>query len=242
MKYVLILASLLMAGFVYGAEPVEEKSLGESLQRGAEKVSNEMIEAYRNTSEAALNSRQNHSATLLLSYSPLDLIMPSKLGANVAWHSSADVLYEIDYSSSSVKVSVASVDLSKVSETRTSLLKRKFNGGAFNWYWGVHYNSLSARVDPRVMATADAGTSDLINVQTLGLSIGVGHRWVFKDNFSVGVDWFSWAQPLFTLKRDAVFLNATNDSNYRDDMDTALKIMGYFPRWAAFKVYLGYSF
>lgn len=221
---------------------IQAKAVGEDLVKDAEKATNAVLDAYRNSSEAAFDSRKKNTATILLSYSPLDLVLSSKLGANIAWHADADVLYELDYSYSSVKASIESVDLSKMSETRISLLKRKFNGGTFNWYWGAHYNALNAHFNSQWMGTAPNGTSDLLDVQTLGLSIGVGHRWVFKENFSFGIDWFSWAQPLVILTKKADFLDATTNSNYKDDVDTALKVIGYFPRWAAFKLYLGYSF
>jgi hypothetical protein len=65
---------------------------------------------------------------------------------------------------------------------------------------------------------------------------------VYKERWSLGVDWFSWAQPFVILKKDADFLNQTTDDDYKDDIDVAMKVMAYFPRWAAFKLYLGYSF
>jgi hypothetical protein len=241
MKYAVLLISLFINLSVYAAEEAPKEGVGEKIMHGAEKASNAMLDAYRDSSELAVESRRLHSATVLLHYSPLELLLPSKIGATFAWHRDEDTLYELEYSHSSVKASIESADLSSMEETRISLLKRNFGGGAFHWFWGVNYNSTNAHVSPLLMGTSQ-GNSDLIDVQTLGLTIGVGHRWVFKENFSFGVDWFSWAQPLVSLKRSASFVDETNNSEYRDDVDTALKVIGYFPRWAAFKFYLGYSF
>lgn len=217
------------------------QNMADKLVQGAQKASDVMIEAYRNTSEAALFSRQNYSATLLISYSPLELLLPSKIGATAVWHRDANTLYELDFAYSSIKASIESADLSSMNETRISLLKRNFGGGAFHWFWGFNYNSTNAHINELLMGTA-GGSSDVITVQTLGMTVGVGHRWALGKDFSVGVDWFSWAQPLYILKKEAPFLDQTTNSEYKDDIDVALKVIGYFPRWAAFKMYLGYSF
>ncbi|KYG66637.1 hypothetical protein AZI86_06215 [Bdellovibrio bacteriovorus] len=238
----LVLCVGVSAGAAEEVAGKNEKDIGEKITEGAQKASNAMIDAYRSSSEAAYDSRKNNGATVLLSYSALELVLPSKMGATVAWHKDADTLYELDYSYSSVSASAHHFDLASMKETRISLLKRNFGGGAFHWFWGVNYNAFRATINESFMNTAINGASDVFNVQTLGLTLGVGHRWVFYDRFSFGIDWFSWAQPLVILKKEAPFVdNSTNQEN-KDDIDTALKIVGYFPRWAAFKIYLGYSF
>ncbi len=242
MKKIFAIVSFLISISVFAAEEAPKSDLGEDLKKGAEKVSNSMIEAYRTSSERALDSRKAHSATVLFSYSPLDLLLPSKTGGNFAWHGDADTLYELDYSASSVKIGIQGADLSAMKETRISLLKRNFSGGAFNWYWGVNYNAMNAHISQVLMSTTGNGVSDLVDVQTLGLSIGVGHRWVIKEKWSLGVDWFSWAQPLAILKKEAPFINETSNGEYKGDIDKVLTVAGYFPRWAAFKLYIGYSF
>ena len=200
-----------------------------------------MIYAYRYTIESALESRKNHKATLLLGYSPLELLLPSKFGATAAWHADANTLYELDYYYSSISVAIQDAKLSEMNETRISLLKRNFDGGAFHWFWGFNYNSTNAKISELLMATS-SGSSDIMTVQTLGMTLGVGHRWTIGKDFTIGVDWFSWAQPLMILKKEAPFVEETTSADYKDDVDVALKVMGYFPRWAAFKMYVGYSF
>lgn len=247
-KSLKVIATLLVLFVGLSAFAAEEaanpndKNIGEKITEGAQKASNAMIDAYRSTSEAAYDSRKASSATVLLSYSPLELVLPSKTGATVAWHKDADTLYELDYSYSSVSAGAQHLDLASMKETRISLLKRNFGGGAFHWFWGANYNSFRASIAETFMNTATNGTSDVFNVETLGLTIGVGHRWVFYDRFSFGVDWFSWAQPVVILKKEAPFVDNSTSQQNKDDIDTALKIVGYFPRWAAFKMYLGYSF
>lgn len=242
MKAFATLLVFLVGLSAFASEETEEKNLGDKITEGAQKASNAMVDAYRATGEAAYELRNETSATVLLHYSPLDLLLPSKIGATMDWHADAETLYEIDYSYSSIKASISSADLSKMSETRISLLKRNFGSGAFHWFWGFNYNSTEAGINETLMNTAGGGVSDVLTVQSLGMTVGVGHRWALGKNFSFGVDWFSWAQPLVLLKKEAPFVDATTNPDYKDDIDTALKVIGYFPRWAAFKMYLGYSF
>lgn len=216
--------------------------LAETAGEKVEQVTNQAIAAYRQAGASAQISRAVNSATVLLHYSSFDLVLPSKMGATIAWHKDGNVLYELEYLSSSVSAPYVVSDLASMSETRVSLLKRNFSsGGTFNWYWGGSYNASNVHVSQALMNN-NPGASDMLDVSTLGLSFGLGNRWVFKENFSVGVDWFTWSQPLFILKKEAAYLDSASNENDRDKVDTILKVIGYFPRWSAFKVSVGYSF
>lgn len=243
MKFFLAILILVLGVSAFASEDdsAASKNAADKIAEGANKVSDAVADAYHASNDMAFNSRKIHNASLLLSYSPLELLLPSKIGATAAWHADGNTLYELDYSYSSIKASIESANLSEMNETRISLLKRNFSSGAFHWFWGAHYNSTRASINPTLMNTA-GGISDVITVQTLGLTFGFGHRWVFTERLSFGVDWFSWAQPFVILKKEAPFIDATTSEEYRDDVDTALKVIGYIPRWAAFKMYLGYSF
>jgi hypothetical protein len=81
--------------------------------------------------------------------------------------------------------------------------------------------------------------ADLIDVQTLGLDLGFGHRWYFENNFSFSIDWLGISQPLVTLKKEAAFLSSSSSS--QTDVDNVQKSMDLFaviPRLYTLKVQL----
>jgi hypothetical protein len=214
---------------------VKEKSV-EAAEK-AEVKTNESVE-----------KRKNYDYGAHLIYSPIDLVIPGKYGASVYMASEdKNSQYELQWVRGSYSLSLLSVDFGKIVDQRISLLKRNFSqSGNFNWYYGLSYITFEGTLGASILNTLPSGQSlnaDLIDVQTLGLDLGFGHRWYFENNFSFSIDWLGISQPLVTLKKEAAFLSSSSSS--QTDVDNVQKSMDLFaviPRLYTLKVSLGYNF
>jgi hypothetical protein len=180
-------------------------------------------------------------------YSYFDLILPSKYGFSLGYIDSPKDTYEFEYLRASVSIPVSVVkDLGSFSEVRMSLLDRHFfSEGSFNALWGVVYNSNKLEIGNTILSRISSQSIPQVKpleVDTLGLVGGVGNRWRFSHGITFGADWFTWAQPLIIIKKENQFRGlATNESD-KNNIDTAVKVLSYFPRLSVLKVNLGISF
>lgn len=179
-------------------------------------------------------------------YSPLDFLIPSKTGAAVLYRTSKDSAWELEYSNGSVKVPFIIKDLGEVAETRISLNRRHSNGGAgFQFFYGLFYQSFTLRLGNEILSRVTGGaipSIELIEIGSVGASIGLGYRWHLKDRYVLGVDGAAWAQPMMNTKRSTPFLDAATNTTDRDNVDTAVKLIQYMPRFSLLKVSAGVEF
>jgi len=180
-------------------------------------------------------------------YSYFDLILPSKYGFSLGYIESPKDTYEFEYLRASVSIPVSVVkDLGSFSEVRMSLMDRHFFGeGTFNGLWGVVYNSNKLEIGNGILSRISSqGVPRVkpLQVDTLGVVGGVGNRWLFSNGIAFGVDWFTWAQPLIVIKKENQFRDVATNENDKNNIDTAVKALGYFPRLSILKVNLGMAF
>lgn len=83
---------------------------------------------------------------------------------------------------------------------------------------------------------------DLVSIEALGFNVAIGNRWTFDHNITLGIDWISWAQPVAVTNKKSAFLDSSANEEDKDDVDTALKIISYFPRFSFLKLQLGILF
>lgn len=181
----------------------------------------------------------------LLTYSPIDLLIPSKIGASFGYMESADKIWEFEYLRGSLSAPFVVGDLGKMTDERVSVMKRSYSGSnSFNFSYGITYYNFSLRLGSDILSRVSGGQGamDMIQIQSLGVNLGLGHRWSIAKNITAGVDWVSWSQPLLTLKKDAAFLDQANDANDKDDVDKAVKLITYFPRFVFLKLQVGVLF
>jgi hypothetical protein len=179
-----------------------------------------------------------------INYSALDTLIPSKIGATVGYLPSSMTSLELDYLTASLSVPFILKDLGEISDSRLSLLHRAFaKKGSFNFFYGVTYFDLKAHAGSKIMQTV-AGTpsTDLVSVQSLGFLAGLGNRWTIGNRITLGVDWISWAQPVFTLKRENALSQYLPNQSDKDLLERALSLGSYFPRLSLLKVQVGMVF
>lgn len=182
----------------------------------------------------------------LLSYAPYDLIIPSKFGFSFGLVSSSENTWEFEYLRGKVSSPVIIEDLGSMTDERYSIIRRSYFGfESFNLSYGLSYFSFAAHLGDRFLNSVSGQSYpsiDLIQVKSLGLNVGVGNRWVWNQNFLFGVDWASWSQPLYVVKRESEFVDFATDQDDKDTVDRALSVVAYFPRFSIFKMQLGLLF
>ena len=82
----------------------------------------------------------------------------------------------------------------------------------------------------------------MVEVQNLGVTIGLGNRWQLKNRFVFGVDWLQMNLPLASLKASAPFINETFDGKARDRVETFVKVLRHTPTFVFLKLQFGMSF
>lgn len=180
----------------------------------------------------------NSNLAVFLQYGPVDLLLPSKLGAAVHWDG-----WEVEYLGSSIKVPWILKDLGSMSDKRFQVIRRRSLSG-WQFAWGFSYNSFHISLGDGFLSRLTGGlypNVDLVEITTLGAvaSFGYRHRW---GNWLGGVEILGWAQPLITMKSSAPFLDSVTNQDDRAAVQTTIDLIRYFPRWSIAKISAGYSF
>lgn len=190
--------------------------------------------------------RQLSKYLFLGTYSPVDLIIPSKLGLTLGQTKSVDKTWELEFLRGNFAIPFLIDDLGEISDLRFSFIARSYAGrNSFNFSYGLSYFDFSARLGNKYLASVSgtpSGSVDLLKIQTLGAHVGIGNRWTIDKNFTFGVDWISWSQPLLLVQRDDDYLTATNSAPDRDAIEKALGLISYFPRISVLKIQIGVLF
>lgn len=195
--------------------------------------------------EVSSLSRVERKFTVLLAYSPIDLILPSKTGGSLTWNEDDQVSYDLEYMGANLSVPFVVDDLGSFKDRRVSLTKRAFRGRtSFHFFYGLSYFETTIHLGNQYLDQVSGAprSIDLVGVKSLGVVWGIGNRWIFKPGFTVGLDWFSWAQPLIVVDRDQEILNYISNEDTRDTIRETLNLTSYFPRFVLLKVQLGWSF
>lgn len=209
---------------------------------------NDTIQRYGHaTNTPAHHPDKNYG--LFLIYSPIDLLIPGKVGGSF-YFSSEDRMnqYEISYlrASLSINQTIGDANVASMTEQKITFLNRHLsNHSGFNWFYGLSYATLESRLGKEYINSLPPGTThdpDLLQVDVLALDIGFGNRWYFDSGITLGVDWLGVTQPLATLKKKESFTDQTSSQSDKDDVEKFINIMTSFPRLYTLKVQLGYSF
>ncbi len=189
--------------------------------------------------------REASSYLVMGSYSPVDLLIPGKIGLTAGLTAGADKTWELEYLKGSLSVPSVINDLGSMNDERVSLIGRSYFGNnSFNFGYGITYFNFNVHIGDDLLNRAGGvyPSADLIVIQTLGVNLSLGNRWTFNRNFTLGVDWISWAQPFFMLKKQSGFEDQTNNPDDKDTVEKAIGLISYFPRFAVCKLQLGILF
>ncbi len=238
MRFVILMGVFFMSELSW----CEEGKILETPQAQIEEVAQKVEKSL----ETTRTRREQKDYLGLINYAPLDLLIPSKLGLTLGLIRDGNTSWELEYLRGSVSVPFVVDDLGSMTDQRISLIRRSYFGrNSFNIGYGIHYNDLQVKLGSDILSRLTSGAVpeiDLIKIQSLGFNLSVGNRWHFQKNITLGVDWISWSQPVFVTKKDTVFLDYVTNPEDREDVDTAVRLTSYFPRFSFFKIQLGILF
>ena len=205
-------------------------------------------EAQPDKSTASMTSRElrelnRHS--FLVNYSFFDTWIPGKYGATYAFNASPSGSWEVEYLRGSISVPFFIEDLGKITDQRLTLMYRSFSQrNSFSFLYGANYSSFKFQLGPDYLATitgGNASTFDVVSVETLGITWGMGNRWQINKAI-ISFDWFVINIPVVVLESEAPFLEATASESSKEDIRDVLDIIEKFPTLAILKFQLGFSF
>ncbi len=219
------------------------------LDPGAEGPSEEIADeaGERPAPMTGARARRDQSTVVVLgSFVPVDLLIPSKVGGTIGWISSADQTLEFEYLVGSIQAPFVVGDIGSMTDTRMSLIRRTYNDrNSFNFFAGVTYFMFDIHVGNDILSRLNVATFpdlDLISQRAVGVVIGLGNRWTFDRNITLGIDWFSWSQPIWVTQRENQILNYMSNQKDRDAVNDAIEVISYLPRLSFLKVQLGIGF
>lgn len=184
--------------------------------------------------------------TILGHYSQIDLILPAKMGLAIGRRDSERSMWEFEFTHGRFTPFFIE-DIGTFTEDRYTIKRRMTgeDGAGFQWFYGLFYQKFDLSIGNALLSRLTGGSYpsvDLISIGGIGTTIGVGYRWIFKKNFLLGVEALAWSQPLFTTSKDTKFLDIVSNQNDRDNANTAVRVMQYFPRVTVAKIELGCTF
>lgn len=216
-----------------------------AIEKAAESIKNSTQSFSKELSSTKLR-RESSKYVLLANYSPIDLIILSKYGISLGWSPSVSKTWELEYLRGTVSIPFLVKDLGQMSDERISLMARSYSSrNSFNISYGLTYFDFSMHLGDQLLNRVSGGTypsMDLVRLQSLGFNLGIGNRWVFQHNITLGVDWLAWSQPVVMLSKKSVFLDHATNSQDRDDVSNAMDVISYFPRLTLLKIQFGMVF
>jgi len=232
-------------------EKVKEKSgeayeyskekAGEAVDYGAEKSKD-----LRRSLGAARERRGNSQWTFTGNYSLFEMWVLTKYGVTVGYNRSPSSTYEFEYMRGSLGFGYFGLDIGKISEERFALLWRSYGRrNSFSFVSGLYYNKLDVHLGSDLLASVsgqDRAKVDIMELQTVGLSWGVGNRWQTSGGFVWGADWLVLNVPVWIVKQEHPFIDSSNSAEARDDANDTMRILRRIPAVAALKIQLGVSF
>jgi hypothetical protein len=190
--------------------------------------------------------REDQPFAITGTLAPLDMMIPMKYGAGLSWTSDVDHSVDFDFQVAHLSLPWLLDDLGAVSEQRFNLVRRSFFGtNTFNVYYGLSVSRFAATLGNEYLNTVTNGQYpdvDILRVDSLCLTAGLGNRWIINKNFLLGVDWFGITQPIRTLQVHAPFLDQTTDADLRSAVNVALRVFKYVPRFTLLRVQVGWVF
>jgi hypothetical protein len=214
----------------------------ESLTKPA--VKDESVETAEAINDESATKRAAGSAQVLLDYSSIDLIIPNKWGATATWLDGPDSSLEFEYLTGALNFPFLVDELGEIRDSRFSLIRRNYaEKGNFNFFYGLAYHKFHVKVGSEILnRIGNVPFIDVMEFDTLAVVLGLGHRWVFDHNITLGIDWISLSQPVVRTRRNIPIMQYVRNSSDRSDLDTVIRFGEFFPRIVLLKLQAGFTF
>jgi hypothetical protein len=227
-------------------EPVaKEPTVLENVKAGAEDIAKDASKGVEQVKQALNTTRENRAArewTITGNYNFFEMWVMTKYGFTLGWNRSPSSTYEFEYMKGSIGLGKYGIDLADISETRMSLLWRSYGKRqSFNFITGLYYNELEAGFGSDFLSSVPGGYVEVLGIKTLGVTWGLGNRWITKGGFVWGFDWFAVHIPVLILEKNDDYLQVSSSQDDRDEVSDAIDIFTHLPALGALKLQLGFS-
>jgi hypothetical protein len=207
------------------------------------------LSSFAQTAAQTAQTKETASSavSVMIEYSPIDLLIPSKIGGTIGYAPDGLQAFEAEYLSASYSVPAFIEDIGSFNDKRISFVRRVYasgGAGSFNLHYGLSYFDTTISVGSKFLATATNANvyGELMKEHSLGAIIGIGNRWTPAKGFTLGVDWISYAQPLLVVDQDSSIIDAIQDQTAKKTLQDAFQASLYFPRLSLLKVGIGWTF
>lgn len=247
----LIIAFILVSQALFAEEKpkTEEKSMGTKVEEASGKLGEAVNDAADKVKTTMAQTRENRESThwtLSAHITPFTLWTMMDYGVSASYHPSAKVAYELDFTTGQLGFGYFGVDIGRLRERKYSFIRRSYSDrNSFHFATGIFINDLDVKLGNKYLSAVAANRRsevDLLQIQTAGLTFGLGNRWQFKSGAVFGLDWLMINLPVWTISQKHPFLDASGNQDYVDDIQSALKLFRHIPTLALLRIQAGYSF
>lgn len=183
----------------------------------------------------------SHS-TFMFGYEFVTSWVPSKKTLSYTYNFNEKWTLEGEYAWASISAPSYGINLGEIEEKRFSLHARRYTSSSFHFIFGAVLNDLKAELGDDILDAFGAELTSGIRLQNLGLSLGMGNRWHWKNGITAGIDWMRVNVPLLETKLEDEVLDDVGTSSDKKDVKEALKTFNRIPTFVLFGLNLGYSF
>lgn len=197
------------------------------------------------TTPTSLVLRANSTYWFSLSYSPMDIFVPNKIGLSIGYSLQDGDRVEIEIMKARFSPLISS-QLGTFNDQRTSINFRSFSGrNSFNYLYGlslVHTDlEFGHKLANKIIGTYPYGKA--FEIESLGFHVALSNEWIFtaKYKIPIRIDWIGVTQPFWSLKQEAPILDYLNDTATRETIKTTLSLAKWTPRFYFLKIQAGLS-
>jgi len=192
--------------------------------------------------ESSTDEKADFHSSLMIGYQFLTSWVPSKKTLNYTQIFNNKWSLEGEYAWSSIDAPSYGINLGEIEEKRFSLNVRRYTSESFHFIFGATLNDLRAHLGDDVLDAFGAELSSSIHLQNLGLTLGIGNRWHWKNGVTAGIDWMRINVPVLQTTLDDEVLNDIEDSSDEEDIKEAIRTFNRIPTFVLIGINIGYSF
>ncbi len=228
---------------------VEQSNFVQDLIKGAEKTADYGKQGLKKVNEIRKKNpdlRSSRPHNIMASFTGTATWIPAKLGISYTYSPDATESWEISFNRGKISTPFFIPDLGSISDSHISLLYRSYsNRNSFSIIYGLNYYEFDAHLSRKYLSSISSGDPsdfNVLNVQSIGATVGLGNRWQFENGLSLGVDWFHLNVPLNVFKTKAAYLSSDADQADKNEIENVLDILKRVPTFDFLKLQIGYTF
>lgn len=229
----------------------QTKALSDPIQE-AQNIGNKVLKTGQNAATSVQSGlgrtrglRGERKNNLMLSYAGVDTWIPSKIGFSYIYSPTPVGSWEFSYMRGSISIPFFIDDLGQISDTKIALLYRSYSQrNSFSFLYGLNYYNFSANLGNDYLSSISGNSAqfELLRVESLGLTLGLGNRWQLNSGLSFGVDWFTVNIPIRVFNTDADYLSSDADQADKNDVENVFNVLKRVPTFSFLKFQVGYHF